>query len=258
MATDLTEVDAFTTPITVPEPGDDRLASSVVLPLQALANRTKNVKRLVEEVHTHAHTFDEVQRFTDGIRLDASIKLHGTSEIIYVDADGNPALRERWLALPVTSFAAPVAVISDDTRPTWAYQQAVGALVTVVPGSDDASALTNAAQQEFRLPSGAYLTGVNVGVTMVGSLDFGWGMAVDIGRRAPQIDGSSVFTGYTGTWHAEDGPSRIERLLDFAEADAIGLIGSSATTFYVRVRAKFYGQINSARVRVLDVGPRNF
>lgn len=47
MAKDLTEVNEFTTNVTVPEGGDPRTASSVETPFQALANRTlHNRKRL--------------------------------------------------------------------------------------------------------------------------------------------------------------------------------------------------------------------
>ena len=48
MPVNITEVDAFTTPIIVPEAGDDRTASSVTAAFQALGNRTLHLKNRVD------------------------------------------------------------------------------------------------------------------------------------------------------------------------------------------------------------------
>jgi hypothetical protein len=57
MPSDLTDVDAFTSPVTVPEPGDDRKASSVEGAFQALADRTFNLKNRLDGSDAADHVF---------------------------------------------------------------------------------------------------------------------------------------------------------------------------------------------------------
>lgn len=113
MATALTETDVFTASIVVPDPGDDRKASSVVLPLQGLANRTKNLKGLIEDYEDEAHTWATTQVFEGPVQLKS-----GGSPIEVEYWEG---YRERRFFIPLKPVFVPSGWVCGVDNQAWAH-----------------------------------------------------------------------------------------------------------------------------------------
>ena len=69
MPTNITDANTFTDPVSVPEPGDDRTASSVQVPFQALANRTRYLKGITDALYPGNHTWSGDNYFTGVLAL---------------------------------------------------------------------------------------------------------------------------------------------------------------------------------------------
>lgn len=99
MPLDLTDVDAFTDPVTVPEDGDDRDAASVLNAFQALADRTRNHKNRIDTIMTGDPTLE------GNVTLEQSLALEGTAEILYSPARSRrdyvlPPVNADWVQFP--------------------------------------------------------------------------------------------------------------------------------------------------------------
>lgn len=100
----ITDVDAFTDPVSVPEDGDDRNAASVETSFQALANRTRNLKNRLDGLHLNTTFLGQLFKWTGG-QVFADPRLRGPSaELRYADADGVPTTRTRKVQLPLTDL----------------------------------------------------------------------------------------------------------------------------------------------------------
>lgn len=108
----LTEVNAFTADVLVPDPGDDRKAASVEVPFQALANRTKNLKATLDGYPSVNRVWPAVQDFDSGIRIGDN---GGPNEVGYT----NP--RTRIVNVPIVPIVAPAG---------WTCAPSVGSWVT--------------------------------------------------------------------------------------------------------------------------------
>ena len=71
MPLDLSESSVFTTPVTVPEDGDDRDAASVLTAFQALTDRTRNLKTVLDGFDAADHDF------TGAVTLDGTTVVNG-------------------------------------------------------------------------------------------------------------------------------------------------------------------------------------
>jgi hypothetical protein len=98
MAHNLSDVDTFTSAVTVPDDGDDRSAASVELPFQALANRTFYNKTQFENLGVTDGLYIE---HLSGIRAATGpivAILHdvlSASGFLYCNATGAPAFKSR-------------------------------------------------------------------------------------------------------------------------------------------------------------------
>ena len=98
MATNLVEVDEFTESVLVPEPGDDRKASSVEIPFQALANRAKYLmaRSGIELPGGARHSWADAHSFQESVGFFDVVHLGGTTnEIEYANGAGVLAPRAR-------------------------------------------------------------------------------------------------------------------------------------------------------------------
>lgn len=74
MATAIVDVDEFTTPVMVPEPGDDRTAQSVRTAFQALSNRTRHAQGLLDGFEARDHVWLGQNVFEGDLALGAGIE----------------------------------------------------------------------------------------------------------------------------------------------------------------------------------------
>ena len=94
MAHNLTDVDTFTSAVTVPDGGDPRTAASVELPFQSVANRTRNLK-------------NRIDAFANGLSVPGGdIRVGPNHDFGYCDITGVATLVSRTVMLPLTSFVA--------------------------------------------------------------------------------------------------------------------------------------------------------
>jgi hypothetical protein len=146
MATDLVDANVWTTPITVPEDGDDYDAASVELPFQALANRTVSLSSKIDAVPDVAHTWTEPQVFED------MLGLAGDSEVSY-----QPLARVRTIILPQTlacpRFGGAIKLLGGGVASPfgWTWEAAGAELIYM-----------------FRLPHAAILQRVRAVITGAG------------------------------------------------------------------------------------------
>jgi len=136
MAADLTDVDAFTAPVTVPEAGDDRVAASIVPAFQALADRTRNLKNRADALLTDNHIW------TGDNRFDGDLKLGLGVEPLYTFL----TTRKKLHSLRPIGLVAGWTY-ADAAGPTWVT--ATGATMTFYLGADE-------------LPSGGQLVAVRM------------------------------------------------------------------------------------------------
>lgn len=84
MPIDIVEDDEFTEPVSVPEPGDDRDASSVVQAFQPLTNRTRNLKNRIDDYHEQDLTFEGAVVFNWEAYFTGVFQ--ATSDLVFNDA----------------------------------------------------------------------------------------------------------------------------------------------------------------------------
>lgn len=105
MAHNLTDVDVFTSAVTVPDGGDPRTAASVEVPFQALANRTLNVKNKVDNLGV---TGGLTVTHSSGIKttagpITAAGDIRAVADFEYCDSAGAFARKERIVMVPLSS-----------------------------------------------------------------------------------------------------------------------------------------------------------
>jgi hypothetical protein len=94
MPLELTEVEEFTVPITVPEPGDDRTAASIVPAFQALANRTRSLLKQVAVLLTTNNAWTGKQTFKNAVTE--------VRALAWLNSSGVPYKPQRAMGLPIT------------------------------------------------------------------------------------------------------------------------------------------------------------
>jgi len=144
MARAIVDVDQFTSPVMVPEAGDDRTAASVQGGFQALTNRTLNLKNTIEDglagYSDLPHVWTDTNEFSDILALSGT-----DNELSY-----QPLPRTRRIILPPTlacprAGAAIKLAGAGVSSPFCWYAEELGSLVYT-----------------FRLPHGAMLQRVRV------------------------------------------------------------------------------------------------
>lgn len=105
MAHNLTEVDVFTSAVTVPDGGDSRTAASVEVPFQALANRTLNVKNKIDNIGA---TSGLTVTHSSGIKttagpITAAGDIRAVADFEYCDATGAFARKSKIVMVPLVS-----------------------------------------------------------------------------------------------------------------------------------------------------------
>lgn len=142
MSEAIVEVDEFTAEILVPSPGDDRKAASVEVPFQALANRTKNLKGILDDFEGEEHEWAVGNTFLSGLSLGTN---GGDREVEYTNT------RVRKVLLPLRPVIIPSGWAASADSQGW---QTTGTQpLTFWVGRDE-------------LPSGAVLTAVRAGVSL--------------------------------------------------------------------------------------------
>jgi len=105
MAHNLTDIDTFTSAVTVPDGGDPRTAASVELPFQAVANRTRNVKNRLDAL-------------ASGLNVTAG-DVRASSDFEYCDATGAAVSVTRTIMVPL-----------ENTGPGLDWSKALGKLTS--------------------------------------------------------------------------------------------------------------------------------
>ncbi|HYG68367.1 MAG TPA: hypothetical protein VD838_11925 [Anaeromyxobacteraceae bacterium] len=234
----LTEADAFTADVPVPDDGDDRNAASVEPAFQSLANRTRHLLTRLNGLAGAAFEWTNLHRFAGGFQ--SSVPLHltgGTNEIAYTDAAGAPVPRSRTTYVPLAALSQLAPTTGDG------WQVVDGSAVARSPLHDFVLPLV--------LPSGARLMRVDVRGVAAGSVDL----------RFVQVThgGSNSVAAYAGAV-ASGVPATTEIVVDQA-------VDAALHTLELRVRSSdtltagvgaHYGSISYVRLIWLDPGPRNF
>lgn len=104
MPTNLTDVDTFTDPVSVPAAGDNRTSASVETPFQALANRTRNLKNRADGIDAANHTWSGTNSHGGTATFTATVRLAPGVEITYP----SPVSRSVTYFFPNTSEWTPL------------------------------------------------------------------------------------------------------------------------------------------------------
>jgi hypothetical protein len=235
MATNITDVDTFTTPLQVPDDGEDADQASLLNTfLQGLANRTRNAKnRLDGMVATIAGTamiWTQVNRFTAGARA-AGLALE-SGDLLYTDAAGAASPRLLAVSIPLSLEMA---------AGTWALNDTTKTLDVTGGGT---------ACLKFRLPTGLVVTGFNVGITDQGAA----AALVDV-FRDDVVTGTGVHTRtsiVSGSWAtAGSGAYQVHA---FSGGALPHSISNAAREYYMYFGFTGNGKIHFASVDTSDAG----
>jgi hypothetical protein len=240
MSHPLTEADAFTADVSVPDDGDDRNAASVEVPLQALTNRTRYLLNLLGAFGDTEHTWTAWQRFQGGLTANVSLGLTGAAnEILYTDETGTPTPRIRVDYIPLDDLAwSGDAWRTGDDLDT-------GSIAANVPDAW--------ARVPIRLPHGARLVRVEARIISASESKIIWAHR------------NHATAGVLGSGSNTAPASGLGTVLG---VDVDQVVDTATGTFVVRLRggnaqvpatvAGTYAVLSWVRRIWLDPGPRNF
>lgn len=247
MPTNLTDVDTFTAPISVPAAGDNRTAASVETPLQGLANRTRNLKNRLDGIDAANHTWSGTNTFsaspvfsagiaTPGINLD-----HASNEYAYLTP------RARTVMLPLPSGAADSA----DWRP---YGD--GRWLSVGPAATYVKVVV-----PIYLPNAATFTAVRIGVQNTTGAGIGVKATV-YGAQANKTtpsSGSAVAVAGIALGGTTVGAASSAVIPLVLAGGGTEVVSNAGTSYHIAIEAGDPGLfLWWVEVQFTDPGPRNY
>lgn len=236
----LTEFDEFTESVSVPEPGDDRTASSVVGAFQALANRSRYLLSRITAFASQPHTWTAAQRFNAG-HVANNWGVQG--EVLYCAEGGAVEGRERFGVLSAFGGFGGGEIV-------------VGLFGIVSARIRGAAAYTRV--YPMRLPHGATLQSLRAPFhnSAAGVSDFSLRLfrsSSDF-SNGEVIGGGPVEVGFDRRQAQPAGATGVLAKTDFAE-----VITNAMTSYYVVLSTSAGGDfVGGIQVGYLDPGPRNF
>lgn len=232
MASDLVEVGTFTASVTVPDDGDDYLASTVEIPFQALTNRTRYLQDLLTGLGTA-----DVE-----LASGTSLIMKGITGIAY------DVLKARTIPIPLDS------IVQMNPSALWFAQSIDPAVEPNRPGGYT-SASGAIGRWSWRMPHGALVKHIRAAILNPG---VGPGpITLDVYQRRNGTSGSYLpVSTKIGTATISTAGTT---LLD-ADCAALAVAADGALdTFYAVITSGATGQwIDHVSMEFGDPGPRNF
>jgi hypothetical protein len=246
MAHNLTELDIFSSTVTVPDGGDPRTAASVELPFQSVANRTINLRNRINNIGS-----------SDGIVVTHSngIQARGcpvmtTGEFVYIDAFGVLTPKPHTIQVPLTHCV----------------RTGVGHIIGVINDSGNSNAVAISAPvlndgflYDLALPSGSELTAVSAGVVQLNA-----GATVDMqlwvysSQKDADMSGNPTVT----SLGSDITPAGAGGKVLSVPVAASAYIQGPLTSLAIHIRASDSGlasdSVHWIQVSFKDPGPRNY
>jgi hypothetical protein len=232
MSTAIIEVDEFTTPVIVPEAGDDRTAASIVPAFQALTNRTRHAQVALDGFTGADHVWFGQNVFEGDLMMGAG-----------VEAEYSPPRQKKYV-VPIGNGSLNKAGFAEYYPLTgWSFYDPAAAVVIPV-----------------ELPSGSRLDGIEAVVDNQGSASSP--VVIELRRITPNFatPANPTLGGVVNISNTTvvSGPASAGNL-------ALTAVADNATS-HLEIRllagggdfATSRGKVMGVRLTVTDYGPRNF
>jgi hypothetical protein len=236
MAHNLTDVDTFTSAVTVPDGGDARTAASVEVPFQALSNRSRNNKNRIDGIGV---TSGLVATHASGIQARAG-DVRAFGDFAYCDAAGALLSKPKTIMLPLSS-----GFYTEE----WEFLHPSSSMTAKVYGADAV----------FPLP---VCTGQRITLVRVGHHYFGGGGTPPsftvyrrvVDKATPNIGTSFVEVNVTGVF----APAPTPQVMTSGPIST-SVVNRALEDWRIQVRAGAQGDnLFWIEITVSDPGPRNF